>query len=400
MIDWRIKTKTVLPIGLDIGHRWIKMIQFSDAEYRSVIAADKICIDPALADDPAQRREFVGSAIRQMLAEGDFRGRDVVSCLPNEKLKITSLRLAGDDEDEIEDHLRKEVRQRFGLDPDKDSVNYLFAGNVRQGEDTKSELVLFAADGDAIREHIEMLEEARLRPVAIDTIACALVRSFGRVLRRQEDKDRTLVFVDLGSEYTTVVFGRGDEISFIKQIPIGAAKFNRELAARLGISHAQAEDLRLALQSQRALATATAVDDNGACGEGSCEGTSEQPAAEQIDSSTRQVIVDVVGSVAEELAKEISLCSRYYTVTFRGKRIEQAFFTGGLAYEEILLNVLRRQLAVQIEVGQPLRGFDLTNMNLDSDKRSLLCEWAVAAGLGLKGSRYQNSQDGDSYERN
>jgi hypothetical protein len=33
--------------------------------------------------------------------------------------------------------------------------------------------------------------------------------------------------------------------------------------------------------------------------------------------------------VAEELAKEISLCFRYYTVTFRGKRVEKAIFTGG-----------------------------------------------------------------------
>jgi Tfp pilus assembly PilM family ATPase len=80
---------------------------------------------------------------------------------------------------------------------------------------------------------------------------------------------------------------------------------------------------------------------------------------------------------------------RYYTVTFRGKRVERAIFAGGEAYENILLNVLRRQLTVEIEVAQPLRGFDLSSegahVNFDSDRRGLLCEWAVAVGLGLKG---------------
>jgi type IV pilus assembly protein PilM len=85
------------------------------------------------------------------------------------------------------------------------------------------------------------------------------------------------------------------------------------------------------------------------------------------------------------LAREISLCFRYYTVTFRGKRVERAVFSGGEAYERILLNVLKRQLAVEIEMAQPLRGFDMTSLNFDSDRRGLLCEWAVVVGLGLKG---------------
>ncbi|GAI13800.1 unnamed protein product, partial [marine sediment metagenome] len=106
---------------------------------------------------------------------------------------------------------------------------------------------------------------------------------------------------------------------------------------------------------------------------------------QRLDTSTRQAVVDAVSAVAEELAKEISLCFRYYTVTFRGKRVERAVFAGGGAYEDILLNVLRRQLTVEIEVAQPLKGFDLMNVDFGGDRRGLLYEWAVAVGLSLKG---------------
>jgi len=392
MISWKLKTRNQRPIGLDIGHNSIKMLQLSINEgHISVLEANKLHVDPRINGDGEERRSFVISAIKQMLADGNFRGRNVVSCLPNDRLKITSLRLSEAESGEIEQTLRKEVAQRFGLDPDRDGINYMLAGNVRQGDEVKNELILFAADNETIKSHIGMLEEAQLRPVAIDTVPCALFRSFERSLRRQEDREHTAVFVDLGSRFTTVVFGRGGEISFVKQIPIGGEKFNREIAAKLGISITEAETLRGTLRMEKS--TNVGVGTPGwATGQDSMEQGG-------IDASTRQVMVDAVGVVAEELAREISLCFRYYTVTFRGKRVERAVFAGGEAYENILLNILRRQLPVEIEVAEPLRGFDMMNVNFDSDKRGLLCEWAVAVGLSLKGWNGATGK-ADSYERN
>jgi len=389
MISWDLKTRGLQPIGLDIGHNSIKMIQLlMNGEQLSVIAAQKARIDPGINGDEQERSRFVISAIKRMLAEGNFHGRNVVSSLPNDGLEITSLRLAEAQSDGIEQALRKEVVQRFGLDPDEDAMEYVVAGNVHQGDEIKNELILFAADNEKIKSHIEMLEQAGLKPVSIDAIPCALFRSFERSLRRQEDKERTVVFVDVGNQLTTVVFGRGGEISFVKQIPLGGEKFNEEIAAKLGIDISEAEMLREALQMEKSLSTPNpdlveqAVADN----------------EQKLDASTRQAIVDAVSDVAEELTREISLCLRYYTVTFRGKRVERAFFTGGGAYEYILLDVLKRQLAVEIEVAQPLKGFDMSserkNLNFDSDRRGLLCEWAVAVGLSLKGLQRRGREFG------
>jgi len=380
MVSWNLKNRSPRPIGLDIGHNSVKMIQLTVSGGQiGVLAADKVRIDPNVNGDQQGRRAVVVSAIKQMLAKGNFRGRNVVSCLPNDKLKITSLRIGETESDQVEQVLRKEVVQRFGLDPDKDSADYVVAGSVRQGDEVKNELILFAADDETIRGHISMLEEAGLRPVAIDTVPGALFRGFERWQRRQEDKERTVVFVDVGSQFTTVVFGRGGEISFVKQIQIGGERFSREVAEKLGISVVEAERLRETLRAEKASTPAKS------------DSTEETDAGEEptLDASTRQVMVDAISSVAEELAREVSLCLRYFTVTFRGKRVERAIFSGGEAYENILLNVVRRQLTVEIEVAQPLKGFDISSegesINLDSDRRGLLCEWAVAVGLGLKG---------------
>jgi len=380
MISWGLKIRGLRPIGLDIGHNSIKMIQLvMNGEQISVLNASETRIEAGINGDEQARRSFVISAIKRMLLKGNFNGRNVVSCLPSGKLKITSLRLAETEKGEIEQTLRKEVAHRFGLNPDKDTMDYVVAGSVRQGDEVKNELILFASDNETIKNHIGMLEEAGLRPVAIDTIPFALFRSFERSLRRQEDRERTAVFVDVGSRFTTVVFGRGGEISFVKQIRIGGEKFIQEVAAKLGTSITEAEMLRETLRAEKDLS----IQDSGLA-----EGEFAEN-KQKLDASTRQVMVDAVSAVAEDLTREISMCLRYYTVTFRGKRVERAVFAGGGAYEDILLDVLRRQLTVEIEVAQPLRGFDLSSemasVNFDSDRRAQLCEWAVAVGLSLKG---------------
>lgn len=348
------------PIGLDIGHHSIKIIQLAVDNGRiSVVAADKVKFDPSISSEPERRDDFAVSAIKEILAKGRFHGRDVISCVPNEDLKIKNLRLDVMEGDQIEQILEKEIAQRFGLDINENEINYIIAGNVQQGDETKNELILFAADSESIKRHITLLQKAGLKPVAIDTLPCALFRSFQRFLQRVEDKDVVNVFVDIGSRFTTVVIGRGRDISFIKQILIGGEKFDIEIAVRLGIGIDKATKLRAKLK-----------DNN-------------QP--HSIDSQTRQVIIDAMCTVIEELAREISLCLRYYTVTFRGKRLERAIFAGGEAYEGILMGALRRQLAVEPEIAQPLRGCDITNVQFEGDRRSLLCEWAVAVGLSLKG---------------
>jgi type IV pilus assembly protein PilM len=170
-----------------------------------------------------------------------------------------------------------------------------------------------------------------------------------------------------------VVVGKGSDISFVKQIPVGGENFNSDIAAKLNVATEQASELRRRLNDDR--------DTDG------------------VDAATKQAILDAMQATIEQLAKEISLCFRYYSVTFRGSRPGRAIFTGGEANETTLLNALRRQLSVDIEIAQPLRGFDLSKANFHDERRGgLMCEWAIAVGLSLKGLKAETGRM--TYERN
>jgi len=138
MINFGLTNNTYRPIGLDIGHSSIKMIQLMlNGDHLAVHASEQIKIDPEINSDQQKRKEFITASIRRILEKGNFQGKNTVSCLPSGLLKITSLRTTEAESEKTEQILKKEVIQRFGLNPDLDAVNYLAAGNVRQGKKLK-----------------------------------------------------------------------------------------------------------------------------------------------------------------------------------------------------------------------------------------------------------------------
>ena len=165
------------PIGLDIGFNAIRMIQVAQKEESLYVrAVDQMRFDPDLGNDTALRREFTVSAIREMLARSDFYRRDVVSCLPNDSLKIKSLRLDTVEAEQIETFMREEVVHHFGLNYETDEIRYLIAGNAHHGDEIKNEVIFFGADRNTIQQHITLAEESGLTPVSQKPLNCSELR--------------------------------------------------------------------------------------------------------------------------------------------------------------------------------------------------------------------------------
>ena len=372
MFDFLLKPKAQ-PIGLDIGHSVIKMIQLSRQDQTiRVEAAEEESLDRTLELGSDQWRQQVIGVIRSLYQRGGFRGHEVISCLPGDMLKIKSLRLDADWTESAEETTRIEVARRFGLDAERDEIRYMVAGNAYQGEEIKNEVIFFGMEQEQLNQHIELIEQAGLIPVSLDTIPNALFRCFKTTLRRREDQELVSVFVDLGSQFTTVIIGRGQEIAFIKQIPIAGDALNEQVSTRLGISIEEAIAVRDRLRNAE---------------------------TESIDADTKRAVIDAMSGSIENLAHEISLCFRYYAVTFRGERPTEAAFAGGEAYETALMDTLRRQLSVAIRVAEPLRGFDLTGANFNRRSNPQMCEWAISVGLALKGLQLEEIKQGRTEQR-
>ena len=195
------------------------------------------------------------------------------------------------------------------------------------------------------------------------------------------------MLADIGLHATRVVIGKGRDVSFLKTIEIGSMRFHQSISTKLGISLAEARALR-----QRLLESAEpAGDGNGVTAAGgnsgsSTAGTTTAAAAAAGDrprDPVRQAVFDATRSPMEQIARELSLCVRYQSVTFRGHRPTRVRLLGTEAGDPQFHGILNAVLNIAVEAGRPLQNVDVSRMRI-LDRRGASAEWALALGLGLK----------------
>lgn len=363
MLGWLQKSKCG-PIGLDIGAEGVRMLQLSrTGNCFSVVAAGRWRF-PAGASgeavDANTRRRMLVGAISDLLKGGAFRGRKVVSCLRANELAVKNIRLPHMSEAELAGAVRWECKERFGFEVAADRVHFINAGEVRQGTETRDEIILIAATEECVNRHLEMLSAGRLHLVHVDTEPTALFQAYERFLRRADDEGAVSVIVDVGYATTKVVVARGRTILLIKAIDIGGCKLDECVAKELGLQLPEAARLRK----------------QGA--DGKAVGNADPP------TRVGWSVFDAVREPAEALAREIGLCLRYCAVTFRGLRPNRITLCGGEAYDPALVKVLTENLDCACVLGEPLKGVDLGGADLGGDRRGQLMEWSVATGLAMR----------------
>src|SRR5947209_1542828 len=167
----------VHPIGLDIGHDSIKMIQLKrDSEALSVHATAILPL-PLEARIHSQRHlPLAIDAIRQILRGRQFHGRKVVSALPREVLHIRNLRLPHGSVGADSSIAQTEARSVLPIDIDQSHVQYLRAGEAHDAGVLRDEIIVMAALNKDVAGFVDSLSRAGLELAALDAEPCALYR--------------------------------------------------------------------------------------------------------------------------------------------------------------------------------------------------------------------------------
>ena len=294
-----------LPIGVDIGLTTVRLLQLSGAPRDlRVMDAARLAIPQEVRSRPgAAARVRSCEAVRGAVRKGKFRGREAVMALAPSEVAARNIRLPKMSDEELATAVNWEAQNKFPFDTATAVIQFLRAGEVRQGDRVLDEVILLAAPRAEVENAIRLASEAGLDLVSLDAKPCAMFRGFERYLQRRADSSVVTVLADLGAQ-TTVVIARGRDIEFLKTIPIGGATLNRAVAECLDMAPAEAEGLR------RHLGTHRGGDDE---------------AADQV----ARTVADAIRPHLEDLANEIGLCLRYHSVTFRAPRPQAITFSGG-----------------------------------------------------------------------
>ncbi|HUT95191.1 MAG TPA: pilus assembly protein PilM [Thermoguttaceae bacterium] len=348
MVRWLAKRRYG-PIGVDVGSRSVKLVQF-DADHSRVLEAARWDLAPADNTDPDDRAGRVAEAIRQAREGRNFRGRDAVFSIGSQNLFVQNIRVPQVTGEEFSRVVCAEAAGRVPFAGDEAEVRYIEAANVRQGDVVRREVILLACHRPVLQRILATAESAALKPVAIDVEPNAMLRCYSKQFRRDEDQQQRAMFVNVGASTTTVVIARGSHAMFMKYIDVGGRHLDDAVARHLKMKHGEAAALRRHNGDRR---------------------------ADQRDPEIARSITESIRPVLDRLANELSMCIRYYSVTFRGQPLERVVLGGGEA-GETLVEWLASRLDVSCELGDPLRSYG------KPPQGHRIGQWDVAAGLALR----------------
>ncbi len=352
------------PIAIDLGASRVKMVQLALRDGQPTVHAwAELC--PPAELDAVGRDAWLRTALVETLRQRGFRGRRAATSLGPGEFELKNIRLPSMPPDEVQQAAVFEAQDRFGLTPEQAEFRTLVAGQVRHGSDLREEVIVFAAKRAEIERRLALLDAIGLETVAIDAAPMATGRCFVRFLRRAEDAASVNVFLDVGWRGTGLTVTRGAEVCFAKLFDVGGEAMARAVAARLDMPPAEAHSLRVRILQ-------------------ACAGRRTDAGPAGIQAELIESVADAVRPALDQLAREVHLCLRYFSVTFRGQRPDCLTFVGGEAREPTLIPVVADGLDIPCTVGDPLRGLDGTSAIVSRCGRSMQPAWAVAVGLALR----------------
>lgn len=373
------------PIGLDLGAHSVRMLQLSprgDAVQAAAWRALPVSDGPLRGE---AYHEAVGQAVRAMLQEGHFTGKRVVSGLPVSAVQFKNLRLPRMPADELAAAVQWEAAERLGLGDEPVETQFFDAGEVRQGDEARQEVILMAVPTAFVEAHVQTLTDTGLHPEAIDVAPGALARCLTGHEQHELDAPARVV-LDVGHSASKVLIARGGRVLFFKAIDIGGAKLDQVLADQLDLPRAEVASLRHRMQldaaePDEADPSPPPAQEVNADGEGGADRPLFGPGSHrEID----RAVYEAVRPVVSDLARELSLCLRYYSVTFRGPRPEEVLLVGGEARQRWLAPMLAEGSGVAMQLADPFAA-SVPGATLAALRDAQGPEaWAVALGLAQR----------------
>ena len=296
------------------------------------------------------------------------------------------------------------------------------------------EVLLAVAQRDMVNSHLEILEAAGLKPVAIDVEPLAAGRSLIN-LNKTGLLAKNIVIVNIGAANTDVGVFRNGVLRFPRPIPIAGDTFTSAIANGLGLSYEAAEeekrqygavlmdligggagandpfaqptagspfdfDMSTPFDSPVAAPPSLSTFDMPL---GTAETTvyaaespfaATVPALEEVPGAIipddprqrrRREIFDAILPTLGEFSMELRRSVDYFRSKYPNDAIDQILLCGGSAVIENLDQFIQSDLGIPTKVGNPFEGLNVTSKQVSAERLMAIApSFAVAVGLAAR----------------
>lgn len=355
MLGKLFRRNTTGVIGCSLSENSVRLAQLDPAnprEPRLLTATQPL---PRLEPGrPQPWHEALPEAIRTLLSEHRFQGREMVLCLPASMMGYRRLRLAMIPDTELASAVHWRVAKELAVSVKDIQSGYFDVGQLEDaGKPCRDVIAVTAATAD-INPILQIFSHAGIHVQAIDAAASALTR----VLAINTRADQSLMIVEVGVTSSAVMVARGGVPCFIRTIPGGRKQIVERAAARLGLDTPGQQILWDILDHENA-----------------------GPVA---DDTTLHTLCEVAMLHAVELAHEVKLCSHYMLSLDAGSLLPQTgCIVGAGPQEDIFLSRIKEACDMDILPLDSTLSSPIRRAIEQHTSDASLDNWLTAIGLAL-----------------
>ncbi len=302
-------------IGIDIGTTSVKMVELVPAgkdkwKLESAVSMPSI-VGGVLANQnnlPAFSQILV-----KMKKEAGIKSQRAVVALPEEQVSSHIVELPLMSETEAKQALQWQVEQYIPIPADRAVWSYQV---IRRDQNAGGmEVLLVAAAKNLVNAYINIVEQAGLEVVAMETELMATSRS-----EVPADYPLSLI-VDVGSKSTDMGVIQKGQLVFARTVATAGEAFTRAIQSSLGLDAAQAEQYK----------------------------NTYGFAADKLGGKLAEAMKPVLNVIATEIKKTAD----FYTSKHSGENIPLLTLSGGISVLPEMVGVLSGMVGMEVSVGNP-----------------------------------------------
>jgi type IV pilus assembly protein PilM len=339
-------------VGVDIGTSAVKVVQVRES--RRGVHLMKYGMEPlppqSIVDGNVMNAEAVRDALVKIIKDLKIGQSEVALSISGHSVIIKKLNLPLMKQDELEEQIQWEAEQHIPFDISEVEVDYnILTENADVGQ---MDVLLVAAKKDEIQDLVDVVRQAKLKPLVVDIDAFAIQNVYE--LNYGYNSSEVVALLNVGASVTNVNILNGAVSNFTRDITNGGASITEEIQKQLQVSFEEAEAYK--------------------AGGGA-------DSAEVVPQEVDGIISNVVDSLASEIQRSLD----FFMATTSHGEVNQIFLTGGTSRISYLKTAIEKRSRIPVTQMDPFRRvlfderrFDPTMLRLQAPQAT------VCLGLALR----------------
>lgn len=299
----------------------------------------------------------ISKSIRQLIQMSKKVTIDkVASAISASSLIINYLTLPEMPKRDLFEAVKWEAKKQISF-PSEDLIfDYIILEKIVKDNQTHLSVLSFAISRSDVQEHVNILKESSLTPIALDVTPMALLSSFDHNNEWEEGVNYALI--DIGMAKTNLVILKDKLLKFAREIPFGGKEITSQSTESASLSNNQQIDNTVYLDNKSPTIG---------------------------NSANKEETKKKLTPLLKRLILEIQRSFDYYKAQFREGEISSVFLSGGTAKLKGIDEILSENIKISCFVDDPLKNIKINYKKFKKDEiKNLSPLLTIAVGLALR----------------